>query len=204
MSKSVFLFVPNIIGYIRILLLGAAVAVWARQWRWFVAMYVVSQLLDGVDGWSARKLNQTSRFGAVLDQVTDRLSTVALLMILSCVYPNLCAWFIFAVILDIGGHWLHWSACTMAGKSHKDVPHSHSILRMYYSSRGCMTISIVCYEGLWLCLYARPHLEHLSTAWNVCVAFMIPPALFKMVIKSSEKLSLELWPRRSLICCTSG
>jgi phosphatidylglycerophosphate synthase len=34
--------------------------------------YCVSCLLDAVDGYAARALNQTSKFGAVLDMVIDR------------------------------------------------------------------------------------------------------------------------------------
>lgn len=34
--------------------------------------YVISCLLDAVDGQAARALGQTSKFGAVLDMVTDR------------------------------------------------------------------------------------------------------------------------------------
>ena len=35
-------------------------------------LYSVSCLLDAVDGQAARALGQTSKFGAVLDMVTDR------------------------------------------------------------------------------------------------------------------------------------
>lgn len=35
-------------------------------------LYGVSCLLDAVDGQAARALGQTSKFGAVLDMVTDR------------------------------------------------------------------------------------------------------------------------------------
>jgi CDP-diacylglycerol--inositol 3-phosphatidyltransferase len=35
-------------------------------------LYGVSCLLDAVDGMAARALDQTSKFGAVLDMVTDR------------------------------------------------------------------------------------------------------------------------------------
>lgn len=34
--------------------------------------YCVSALLDAVDGMAARALGQTSKFGAILDMVTDR------------------------------------------------------------------------------------------------------------------------------------
>ncbi len=36
------------------------------------SLYALSCLLDAADGYAARKLGQTSRFGAVLDMVTDR------------------------------------------------------------------------------------------------------------------------------------
>lgn len=35
-------------------------------------LYGVSCLLDAIDGHAARLLGQTSRFGAVLDMITDR------------------------------------------------------------------------------------------------------------------------------------
>ena len=35
-------------------------------------LYFVSCILDAVDGQAARALGQTSKFGAVLDMVTDR------------------------------------------------------------------------------------------------------------------------------------
>lgn len=45
--------------------------------------YVISCLLDAVDGQVARALGQTSKFGAVLDMVTDRC------VISSCYTSNL-------------------------------------------------------------------------------------------------------------------
>jgi CDP-diacylglycerol--inositol 3-phosphatidyltransferase len=36
------------------------------------ALYAVSSFLDVADGQAARRLGQTSKFGAVLDMVTDR------------------------------------------------------------------------------------------------------------------------------------
>jgi len=40
--------------------------------KYCTALYAVSCLLDAVDGQAARALGQTSKFGAVLDMVTDR------------------------------------------------------------------------------------------------------------------------------------
>ena len=40
--------------------------------KYSTVAYCVSQLLDAVDGHAARYLGQASKFGAVLDMVTDR------------------------------------------------------------------------------------------------------------------------------------
>ena len=45
-------------------------------------MFVVFALTDWLDGWLARKLNQTSSFGAFLDPVADKFLVCASLLIL--------------------------------------------------------------------------------------------------------------------------
>ena len=44
-------------------------------------MFVVCALTDWLDGWLARKLNQTSSFGAFLDPVADKFLVCAALLI---------------------------------------------------------------------------------------------------------------------------
>jgi CDP-diacylglycerol--inositol 3-phosphatidyltransferase len=48
-----------------------------------------------------------SKFGGVLDMVTDRVSTCGLLVILAQFYPEYSFWFIFLIVLDITSHWFH-------------------------------------------------------------------------------------------------
>ena len=66
---SVFLFVPNLIGYARVVLalVGYAVALSNHHVMFFC--YLGSQLLDAFDGLAARKLGQSSQFGARLPRV---------------------------------------------------------------------------------------------------------------------------------------
>lgn len=59
-------------GYARILLAGLSLHYMSYHPRYCMLAYVVSCLLDAVDGQAARALGQTSKFGAVLDMVTDR------------------------------------------------------------------------------------------------------------------------------------
>ncbi|KAK7693355.1 CDP-diacylglycerol-inositol 3-phosphatidyltransferase [Cerrena zonata] len=71
-SENVFLFVPNLIGYFRIILAGVALHFMNYHPKYCTIAYGISCLLDAADGHAARALKQTSKFGAVLDMVTDR------------------------------------------------------------------------------------------------------------------------------------
>ncbi|XP_068173773.1 uncharacterized protein si:ch1073-145m9.1 isoform X2 [Antennarius striatus] len=72
MGRDVLLDWPNVIGYVRI---GCVFAAWASYHtpEVFVCLYGTNIVLDGVDGWLARRLGRSSRFGAWLDVVVDNL-----------------------------------------------------------------------------------------------------------------------------------
>lgn len=67
--------IPNIISIIR--LAGVPLFLWLilvpEADGWALAVLFVSGISDYADGYLARKLNQTSKLGAVLDPVADRL-----------------------------------------------------------------------------------------------------------------------------------
>lgn len=79
-SENIFLFWPNIIGYWRIVLAIGALWYMPLHPRTCSLLYSVSCLLDALDGYAARYLNQSTKFGAVLDMVTDRCTTSCLLV----------------------------------------------------------------------------------------------------------------------------
>jgi hypothetical protein len=68
----VFLFVPNLIGYSRVILAAISLFFMPIHPKFCTVLYTISCLLDAVDGQAARALGQASKFGAVLDMVTDR------------------------------------------------------------------------------------------------------------------------------------
>lgn len=72
MEYGVLFYWPNIIGYLRIILVFVS---WIFQMNpvVFIPLYSLSVGLDGVDGWFARRLGQTSRFGSWLDVMVDNL-----------------------------------------------------------------------------------------------------------------------------------
>ena len=68
---------------------------------------------DVVDGYIARACNQSSRFGGVLDMVTDRVSTCGFLFMLSHLYPEWKFMLTMLVCLDIFSHWFHVMRCVI-------------------------------------------------------------------------------------------
>lgn len=80
--------IPNLLTWARILLIPLVVGVYylpltpAEQNFVATAAFLVAAITDWVDGWLARKLNQTSAFGAFLDPVADKLMVAAALVML--------------------------------------------------------------------------------------------------------------------------
>lgn len=63
---------PNLIGYSRVILAAISLFFMPIHPKFCTVLYTISCLLDAVDGQAARALGQASKFGAVLDMVTDR------------------------------------------------------------------------------------------------------------------------------------
>lgn len=59
-------------GYTRVILAGISLTYMSYHPKLCTLLYGISSLLDAVDGQVARAMGQSSRFGAVLDMVTDR------------------------------------------------------------------------------------------------------------------------------------
>ena len=91
-----------------------------------------------LDGLAARKFDQSTKFGAVLDMVTDRCTTACLLVFLGSAFPRWSIVFQGLISLDLASHYMHmYATLTMAGSgsSHKKVDESRSwILKQYYSN----------------------------------------------------------------------
>ncbi|ORY05959.1 CDP-diacylglycerol--inositol 3-phosphatidyltransferase [Basidiobolus meristosporus CBS 931.73] len=135
-QENVFLFVPNIIGYSRIVLAAISLYYMPDAPVFCVALYSLSCLLDAVDGQAARYFGQCSKFGAVLDMVTDRCTTTCLMCYLAQVYPKWSLLFQFLISLDLSSHYMHMYSTLSSGvSSHKVISKKQNfILRAYYSN----------------------------------------------------------------------
>lgn len=137
MAENIFLFVPNLIGYARIVLAIVSFHYMPTSPHIAVFCYLLSGLLDAFDGHAARYLNQGTKFGAMLDMLTDRCATMCLCVVLAMFYPKWALFFQLMMALDISSHWLHMHCSMMKGsESHKNIDLSgNPILRLYYTSR---------------------------------------------------------------------
>ncbi|KAM3188526.1 hypothetical protein ACTXT7_000080 [Hymenolepis weldensis] len=137
MTENIFLFVPNIIGYVRILLLIAACCYMPSDPIRAIVTYFLSALLDAVDGYVARLLNQSTKFGAMLDMLSDRCTTMCLLFVLGTFYPHYLLLFQLSAAIDIASHWLHVHVSIQSGSSsHKAIDlDGNPLLRIYYTNR---------------------------------------------------------------------
>jgi len=78
--------IPNVLTLIRIILIPVLVIVFYMPGQWTyqlsAAIFGLAALTDLLDGYLARRLNQTSPFGAFLDPVADKLMVAVALVLL--------------------------------------------------------------------------------------------------------------------------
>ncbi|XP_044304021.1 CDP-diacylglycerol--inositol 3-phosphatidyltransferase [Varanus komodoensis] len=154
-QENIFLFVPNLIGYARIIFAFIAFYFMPTSHLTASFFYLLSGFLDAFDGYAARALNQGTHFGAMLDMLTDRCTTMCLLVNLAMLYPESALWFQLSMSLDVASHWLHLHSTVVKGaESHKSIDLSgNRILRVYYSSRPVLFVMCAGNELFYCMLY---------------------------------------------------
>merc|ERR1711907_796842 len=100
-AEKVFWYVPNLIGYARVVLNIACCFTFFSHFVLTFWMSLTSFVLDLFDGYYARKLNQCSKLGIVLDMVTDRTGTAIFLLGLSHHYKAYVPLWGSLLMLDI-------------------------------------------------------------------------------------------------------
>lgn len=154
-SENVFFFVPNLIGYARVLLAVISFYYMPTNYVMSCCCYCISGLLDALDGHAARIFNQSTKFGAMLDQLTDRCGTMGLLVTLSYFYPNYMFLFQLSMAIDISCHWIFLHSSLVQGKSsHKYIDMSENpIMRTYYTNRKVLFLMCFGNEAFFAALY---------------------------------------------------
>ncbi|KAB8271010.1 phosphatidylinositol synthase [Aspergillus minisclerotigenes] len=156
-QENVFLFVPNLIGYTRIVFAVASLYYMPLHPRTCSLLYSVSCLLDALDGAAARRLEQSTRFGAVLDMITDRCTTTCLLVFLASAFPRWSIIYQGLIGLDYSSHYIHMYATLAMGgsrQSHKNIDENRPwVMRLYYSNTYVLFTVCALNELFFIALY---------------------------------------------------
>ena len=80
--------IPNILSYMRILLIGPFMHLFLKsRYELAAIVIIISGLTDCIDGFLARKLNQITQLGKMIDPVADKLTLLAVAVCLSVMKP---------------------------------------------------------------------------------------------------------------------
>ena len=95
---------PNVITVTRILLMPVFIVLYMLQKDWSIfaasVLFALAAITDWLDGYLARRLDQTTPFGAFLDPVADKLIVVAALIILVAYHNN--PWLTLPSLIIVG------------------------------------------------------------------------------------------------------
>ena len=99
--------IPNIMGYIRILLIPIFCWMYINaqtphDYFWATMVVLFSSFTDLFDGMIARKFNMVTELGKVLDPVADKLTHAAMAVCLATRYPLM--WVLIALMLVKEGY----------------------------------------------------------------------------------------------------
>ena len=94
--------IPNILSFLRILLITPFMILFLNgNYIWASLMIIISGLSDCVDGFIARKFNQVSEVGKILDPVADKLTLLAVGVGICIISPEVITVMVILIIKDI-------------------------------------------------------------------------------------------------------
>jgi len=200
----VMLYVPNLIGYMRVFAMIASfyVASGCAEWldecqptnsnyKLAIFLYFMNFAGDVVDGYAARFFNQCSKYGGVLDMVTDRVSTAGLCALLAVLYPKEMFTFVSLIVIDIFSHWFHVVYSEQAQRHHKGEQ-TNWFLKWYY---GCYPLFAYCcvsqefyYIGRWALKFLDQDLSssNVELFANVINYVFLPGCVMKQVVNFAQ------------------
>ena len=96
--------IPNAITTSRILLIPVFIAAFYLPYDWASVLatfiFAFAAITDWIDGYLARKLNQQSALGAIIDPLADKLMVISALLIILTKHPD-NNWLLFSSLIII-------------------------------------------------------------------------------------------------------
>jgi CDP-diacylglycerol---glycerol-3-phosphate 3-phosphatidyltransferase len=181
---SASLNVPNTLTWIRIVLIPLIVAVFYLPYAWSgpaaAIIFSLAGITDWLDGYFARKLNQTSLFGAFLDPVADKLMISTALVLLVSKHPGFMVAVPAAIIIgrEIAVSALREWMSELGGRHHVSV----SGIGKYKTTAQITALIMMLWGGpLWV-----------IPMYEVGYAFLLAAAL--LTLWSMSRYLAAAWP----------
>jgi CDP-diacylglycerol--inositol 3-phosphatidyltransferase len=150
MSKkvSVYNYWPNRIDYMRFVLLIIGLCLYPYHPITSLNLIVLSCLLDALDGYLARKLNQSSVLGSALDFAIDRITLAAITVLLIITEPSYWLFWLFILLLDSASHFMHlYASLPQSLLNHKNIDvKENKLLKQYYNNKTVLFTSCLVHD----------------------------------------------------------
>ena len=168
-DKKDFFTIPNIIGYVRLLLIPVFCWVYihaqtASDYMWATGIVLFSSFTDLFDGMIARKFHQVTELGKFLDPLADKLTHAALAICLATRYPLM--WALIALMAVKEGY------MAMMGLK---------FLKVGKKLDGAMWFGKVCTATLFVGMVILFFFFRMTPAWaNTLIAIMMAVMVFTL------------------------
>ena len=168
---------PNIITLARILLVPVFVVIylWPGESTYLIAatLFALAAATDWLDGYLARRLNQTTPFGAFLDPVADKLIVVSALTVL--VAQHSTVWLTLPALIIVGREIMISALREWMAEMNSSVTVAVSYLGKIKTSLQMIAIAVLLAlppnsdSGLIFVGYTLLYVAALMTLWSMSV-----------------------------------
>ena len=168
---------PNIITLARILLVPVFVVIylWPGDGTYLIAatLFALAAATDWLDGYLARRLNQTTPFGAFLDPVADKLIVVSALTVLLAQHSTV--WLTLPALIIIGREIMISALREWMAEMNSSVTVAVSYLGKIKTSLQMIAIAVLLAlppnsdSGLIFAGYSLLYVAALMTLWSMSV-----------------------------------
>ncbi|GMI04712.1 hypothetical protein TrRE_jg4410 [Triparma retinervis] len=200
-ASDVFLYYPQWVGYLRVfctvlsLYLATKFAAGGEYYVHSIILYLLSFIGDLFDGMAARNFDQSSKFGGVLDMVTDRCTTAGMLVVLTWLYHDHAFVFLALLILDMSSHWVQMTSALLLEAHHKSDEGNKDkffLVRWFYSNYPFFGYCCVGAELTYVLLYVTNYMSPSSTqsAFMFMLYYVCMPAcVMKNIVNVAQLCS---------------
>ncbi len=188
---------PNIITLARIFLIPVFVLIYLipGQWTYVLAavFFGLAAFTDWLDGYLARRLNQTTPFGAFLDPVADKLIVVSALVLLIAQHHNI--WLTLPALIIVGREIVISALREWMAEMNSSGAVAVSVLGKVKTTVQMIAIfMLLAYppnmEAIWVVgSYVLLYVAAFMTLWSMCIYLMAAWPALKAGLQGAKRRS---------------